>query len=170
MTLGFTTKINGQPNYFIEKIINGLLDKKIICADAATGYLFNYYEAFPGNQPGIEHILSEPNVKPKLHTFREDNFDRWQPGKLIHAVIGNRTPKRYQFVPLFKCISTQLVRIDSDRMEVFIQEPQHYRQLPRRIIEQMAVNDGFENIFAFFSYFKNNHSNLKLIHWTDLKY
>ncbi|MFI5142060.1 MAG: hypothetical protein ACHQII_06855, partial [Bacteroidia bacterium] len=42
-----------------------------------------------------------------------------------------------------------------------------YRFTP--IVEQLAYNDGFDNVEAFLNYFKDGFTG-KLIHFTDLKY
>jgi len=43
------------------------------------------------------------------------------------------------------------------------------RWLTTKEIEQLAVNDGFENTHDFFTWFKDDFKG-KIIHWTDFKY
>ena len=51
------------------------------------------------------------NVKPKKHTIRKDEKDRWKVGNDIHFVINNRTKNRFQFAPITKVKSIQIIKI-----------------------------------------------------------
>lgn len=162
MNLPFTTYHNGKYNFFVEKILSSFPETR---KHDVLKFQKLYYQKFP-------EVLAFENYhfKPKLHTLRFDEADRWQPGRVIHFYIYNRTKRMFNFAPLATCVSTQLVRIIAIEQKVYIQEPHGYRQLTNKEVEALAVNDGFENTNDFYNYFLNHHSNIKLIHWTNLKY
>ena len=117
----------------------------------------------------------------KLHTFRGDPSNLWKPGKQIHFVINNRTPKRLQFLPTIPCISTQEVFIHprEKTMEIWRLDNENsnpdspfegwWQDVPNDTIIAMAINDGFDNTDDFFNYFGGEWGG-KIIHWTNLKY
>lgn len=162
MTLGFTQTINNNASYFVEKItksIPGITPKAVDLAIKA-GYEFNN--------------LVYLKVAPKIHTAREDKKGLWYPGMKINAVINNRTNRRCQFVPDMPCIHTQTMVINwgydpktaqFDLPMVLIDG----KEIKGKVLDQLAVNDGFENRAEFFQYFNQNWSG-KLIHWTNFKY
>lgn len=163
MNLGFSIyDSSGRYNNFPEKIMGSYPQSRI---NEVQKLQKEYYTRFP-------EVFGGDNwdFKPKLHTLRDDEHDRWQPGTIIHPIVFNRTKRRFQFAPTMVCVSVQWVHIVSADWEVRVQEPHHYRLLKHDTVETMAINDGFESTAAFFEYFKNSHSNLKLIHWTDLRY
>ncbi|MEO1263559.1 MAG: hypothetical protein AAFZ15_32405 [Bacteroidota bacterium] len=147
-----------MPTYFVEKIWRGIADKKL----SDDGYGKWLYGA---NLPDV----AVTSVKPKIHTIRLDKNNLWKPGRDIHFVINNRTPKRYQFAPVLKCISVQEIEIKnlfSDQMGVsidgdFLQDCE---------VEDLAFNDGFDSANDFYDFFKGGDFKGKLIHWTDCEY
>jgi hypothetical protein len=108
------------------------------------------------------------NLNPKIHTIREDKPNRWKAGSIIHAVYGNRTKFRFQFAPLFKCVSTQTIEIVFEPENIYIAIDN--RLLNYDKICELAANDGFENISEFFNYFDYKDFTGKIIHFTDFKY
>ncbi|MDY8137583.1 hypothetical protein [Aquimarina sp. 2201CG5-10] len=114
-------------------------------------------------------------ISPKLHTIRQDSKNRWQPGKLIHPVINNRTKDRFQFAPTIKCISVQQIEIvysDEELCEQHCIEP--VIKIDGRVLgieecDQLAINDGFDDIQKFLWWFNEDFKG-KIIHWTDFKY
>jgi len=168
MTLAFSQQLNKIPTYFVEKIQEGLLKNNLITLDSFLDIRHSYF-----SKNNIEN-WNFNDIPEKIHTIREDNNNRWKAGNLIHFVINNRTPNRYQFAPVLKCVSTQKVVIKYfynpeteafDLPTVFIDtEPMFYDQL-----KELAINDGFENTEAFFNYFNKDWKG-KIIHWTDKKY
>lgn len=159
MTLSFTTFINGKPNYFIEKIWEGIPEKDIDLYDLIVmDYRIRFGQEWEGKN-FVHH-------NPKIHTIREDTKNRWGAGCDIHFVINNRTPNRFQFAPVIKCVSVQTIAI-------------RYTFSPSPIIliddelvcdvKQLAINDGFDSVEDFFAYFNKDFTG-KLINWTDLKY
>lgn len=174
MTLGFSTQINGKPNYFIPKIWMGVPAQ--IKADISI------YEKYYDNhvyQLGKSWDIPDDPIKAKLHTMREDPHDRWRAGMDIHMVINNRTKNRFQFAPVVKCVSTQEVRISyQDYLDGkyyvagWFVSPRIIidgRTILEHEVEELAINDGFESVNDFFAYF-NSSCTKKIIHWTDLKY
>ncbi|WP_017258421.1 hypothetical protein [Pedobacter arcticus] len=173
MTLGFSQQINGKPNYFIDKIWEGLLNDPISLD--YTNYLEAYKNKFGKHWDRKFHENGDQkgdlvNIAPKLHTIRAGH--RWHVGMLIHPVIGNRTKNRFQFAPVIPCVSQQRIFMTYDwRFEVSIGDKYLYKP----DLEILAVNDGFENREAFEDYFikamgREKKFSGQIIHWTDLRY
>ena len=170
MTLAFSTQLNKIPTYFVEKILSGLHKYSLIPFERFYKLKCNYYSnCTNGDYKNLNVIF-----KPKFHTMRVDEHDRWKVGTLIHFVINNRTTIRYQFAPVLKCISTQKVEIKyfynkaKDKFStpvVMIDGKILYKQE----VDELAINDGFESTKDFFAYFNTDWSG-KLIHWTNKKY
>jgi len=102
----------------------------------------------------------------KIHTVRGDKHDRWQPGKIIHFVIGART-KNYNQFKIGKCISTQFISIEKKEFGQEIGIDGQYL-FPSEMMT-LAKNDGFDSIERFLDFFPGDFSG-KIIHWTDFKY
>lgn len=167
MTLGYSTKIKGKPNHFVEKIWAGLISE-------IKGISINDYEIYSKshmNKFGTE--MSEyvgVFIDPKIHTIRADNKDRWKAGNNIHSVINNRTKNRFQFAPVVPCVSAQKIKITylmgcGDYPSVKIDG----HILKYNKIEQLAKNDGFDSVEDFFAWFDWDFEG-KIIHWTNFKY
>lgn len=180
MTLAFSTQIDGKPTQFVEKIWEGLL---------RSGLEFDLkdFSIYLFKVPGLgEYVIGD--LPAKLHTIRRDEKDRWKEGRDIHMVIHNRTPNRFQFAPVVKCVSTQVFQIrwmEEEYAEVGLLYRQVqvtigdyvniasffngklYRSFPK--LNELAINDGFESVEAFFEYFSEDFTG-KIIHWTNLKY
>lgn len=171
MILGFKTKINEKPTFFVEKILIGI-DKKIGTIFTET-YLNDYKKR-------VDQSLPPVNYNSKLHTIREDKNNRWKSGVMIDFFINVRTKKMFRFAPKLRVVSTQKIEIKYIPMTIpkgelrpwvkvdgktvfFIDKIENDKML------QIAQNDGFDTTEDFFSYF-NEDFNGKIIHWTDLKY
>ena len=100
MTLAFSEKINGSLTFFTTKILNGLVNNELIKVSDYRAYSAQLEKK---NTPVIFCVAN------KIHTIREDKTNRWKAGNLIHFVINNRTKKRYQFAPIIKCVSIQIL-------------------------------------------------------------
>ncbi|WP_164126090.1 hypothetical protein [Sphingobacterium luzhongxinii] len=118
-------------------------------------------------------------VGSKIHTIREDSKDRWDEGKKIHFVVGNRT-KNYKQIKLGECIRIQYVFMTFYRglLEVSVGDD-HYcdKYLTQLEILQLAKNDGFIGVGDFMEWFvplikasEKGCFSGKIIHWTDFKY
>ncbi|NYJ27537.1 hypothetical protein [Allomuricauda sp. ARW1Y1] len=174
MTLAFSTKLkDGTPNYFPQKIIKGW--RTDIWNKAAS------FSACNGKH-GCDYINSSDyeDLNPKKHTIRDDKKNRWKVGNLIHPVINNRTPERFQFAPITKCTGVQKIEIShfSDHVEFIIDDKffgnvfHHGLDMVyeyHNCIRELAVNDGFDSIEQFLKWFDKDFTG-KIIHWTDLKY
>jgi len=166
----------GQPTYFIEKIHRGMktLQPRLRVSEAAEFYAAHIKKFGKGWDASMEMLA------PKLHTMREDPHDRWHAGKLIHFAINNQRKNYFRFAPVMECVSTQKVEIKEWLM---CSSDQCYQTKNERIwtidvdgirlkatqIEELAINDGFESMEQFFTWF-NKPATYKLIHWTALKY
>lgn len=177
MLLSFKTKFkNGNPTLFVEKIINGLHMHIAFNKDAPTDFYQNlwllatqYTLRFDNNDKGVS-LNSE--LKPKIHSIREDTKTRWKAGNKIHFYINNRTKKMFQFAPVVPCISVQTIEIkpnldlyDDKIISVRIDN----RELNETELLKLVHNDGFDSISSFAIYF-DAEFNGKIIHWTNHKY
>lgn len=165
MTLSFSQHLNGKPTYFPEKIISGFPD------GSNHNNMFVWCELNIANAPrgeGVGIVACGPMAEyvPKLHTIREDKADRWKPGIDIHMVIHNRTPNRYQFVPVMECTAVQVIEMVPTPWDlcVYIGD----RLLNPAEMEKLARNDGFDSLDDFNEYFREDFTG-KIIHWTDLR-
>lgn len=156
MTLAFRTQLNGKPTYFVEKIWKSLKDLEITKELVDATFVHNFsWERF-----GC--------MKPKLHTIREDKSNRWKACNYIHFVINNRTPQRFQFAPVVKCVSVQNIEI-----RYFIKNNVNKVSIKvdgvKTSLNDISINDGFESPGEFLDYFNKDFTG-KIIHWTNLKY
>ena len=166
MTLGFRTKIKGKQIHFAEKIIRSL--------DIPEHERMTNYDLLSEVQKENEqlNIHEFQELKPKLHTIREDKKNRWKVGSDIHFVINNRTKNRFQFAPVLKVKCIQKISIHNDyglSKGIYRWVNIDGRQLPKEEIETLARFDGFENVEDFWDWFKDDFQG-KIIHWTSFTY
>ena len=119
---------------------------------------------------GFNMRFKEPILNgSKIHTIREDKHNRWKAGVKMHMATGVRTKKYNQFAEEV-CKSVQRIKIirTSDYLNETIVEIGG-RKLTEPEVQQLAWNDGFENLIDFWLWFSEGFEG-KIIHWTDLKY
>lgn len=188
MTLSFSTHwpkampehMAGKPNYFVDKVWKGILHPEVHPRSEMYSYQKEYSKKFSGDWG----IL--PKAYPKIHTMREDPKKRWKAGNKIHPVINNRTKFRFQFAPVIPCVSTQKVVIKHNdpiqrgvrlnKTHIWI-DGGHSECIWKdgeivncaSTIEQLAINDGFDSVEDFFSWFNKDFTG-KIIHWTNHRY
>ena len=115
----------------------------------------------------------------KIHTIREDKPGRWKAGRLIQAATGVRT-KNYDCFYEDNCTSTQKILIYHypGEARVYVDGHEVGRAFHHGFddiydwtndLEDLALNDGFENLTGFFNWFSSDFKG-KIIHWTDKKY
>lgn len=170
MQLNFTTHINGKPNYFDFKILNGLQYANIITAKICADLFVKLCAVKP-----LKELLPDFYIpEPKIHTLRKDENNRFKPGINLHLVINPYNKKRLQFAPLIKCTSVQKIHIsfwyNTDTEEfttplILVDD----KELNKKQMQQLAINDGFDTLQDFLTYFKGGF-NGKIIHWTNFKY
>lgn len=114
---------------------------------------------------------------PKLHTIRSGK--RWNPGMKIHYKIWTGKPYKSKTFNFFEseCISVQDIEITHKKEDVasdgvavltkILVDGRSIHKLSE--VEQLAKNDGFDNITDFLNYFREDFSG-QIIHWTNLKY
>ena len=117
----------------------------------------------------------------KIHTIRQDKNEHWQPGKLIQFCTGVRTKQHNQFY-CEPCKAVQYVSIFVKQKKIFVTNQLVLALgvidsdvcLTPEKMNDLAVNDGFNNINEFFEFFENNYKTEvfigKIIHWTYFKY
>jgi len=168
MKLSFGTAVNGQPNYFLEKIWKGLIQGSGDLEETYFNYQRRYIEKFGESWDGDSF---GEFLEPKLHTIRRDLDNEWRQGKEIQLVVNLNTPAEFQFAPTLICQSVQRIQIDYSNMiaedgpAVFID----YELLDRETLAKLAINDGFPTIADFFLYFNEEFSG-NLVHWTPIRY
>ena len=96
----------------------------------------------------------------KVHTIREDSFNRWKNGMKIHFATGVRTKEYKQFKSGF-CMGIQSIEIDFPRVRVDGMDLIFSKRL------SLAKDDGFNGLQDFFEWF-NKPFKGKIIHWTNL--
>ena len=164
MILPFSTKLNGKPTYFVERIHKGIrADYMLAPVDPGIHYPSNY------------NFGAKDKLPAKLHTIREDKNNRWKVGTKIDFFINCRQKDMFRFAPVLPVISIQRVFMTylpqcGNGFQVSIGG----RELNPFEIEVLAVNDGFDSVEEFENYFisvmKDDEFSGKLIHWTDFKY
>lgn len=187
MILPFSTQINGKPTYFVESIWEGLMryifeeDQEYISYLNLYKRTFGeYWDWFPEDHQRLEN--------PKIHTIRKDKKDRWKPGTKIDFFINCRQKNMFRFAPVLPVVSVQEIFMTrrGSLLEISIAKVGSYIggndfQLNAKQIEELALNDGFDNYEDFSKYFidaieKNGKAtgkyffSGKIIHWTYFKY
>ena len=169
MILPFSTQINGKPTYFVEKILKSFDGKDCTEDDKLMLKEAIYLE--------LLSPFKYDEVKPKLHTIREDKNDRWKPGVMIDFFINARQPNMFRFAPRIPVVSTQRILMSyayGNIIEISI----NGREINDfKVKELIAINDGFDSWDDFVDYFipiieksEDGFFTGKIIHWTDLKY
>ena len=176
MILPFSIQLNGKPTYFVEKILKGLAENNLITHEE---WSYRMCPAPVVKYPTAYGFIFDMTIdlKPKIHTIREDKNDRWKRGTKIDFFINCRQKNMFRFAPVLPVVSVQKVYMSykfNDVIEISVGEKLlfgHHERL------QFSQNDGFDTWEDFFNYFyplikaaPNNFLKMKLIHWTDLKY
>lgn len=168
MILPFSTKINGKPTFFVEKIHKAFRLKELnmkAAIDPQIHYTLDY------------NFFVKDKCHHKIHTIREDKTDRWKPGILIDFFINCRQKNMFRFAPRVPVVDTQEVFMTyahSDLIQISIDGRELFGYSERL---EFAQNDGFDTWEDFFNYFypqimaaEKKVYKPKLIHWTDFKY
>jgi hypothetical protein len=176
MILGFKEHFDvkkQQPTYFREKILGG------------AGYMWvtmMYPQDREESSVIGESFAMRGNIlfTPKLHTIREDKLNRWKVGMSIQMInrmakykIKHHFNKGIPELETLKGIQTIEIKYLHRPLSKEFNWPFYVlidgRQLNLFEVEQLAVNDGFENAVAFLKWFNKDFTG-KILHWTDLKY
>lgn len=118
----------------------------------------------------------------KIHTIREDKHNRWKIGMKVQCATGVRTKDYNQFHEEW-CVSIQRIMFKKPAIG-FASEKIWEPALPHIVVDglwitdpkiklALALNDGFDNLEELLTFFNTPaylNKELKLIHWTDLKY
>lgn len=176
--------LQDDKTYFIEKINLGLLKSNQTKAIDYVETLEDYRSKFDSNWD------VKSDLKPKIHTIRKDESERWKPGMKIHFVVNNRSPNRFQFAPIVQCACVQNIEIINAENYGIGDPKVSYsgkinisgidwffglivkvdgRTLKKKEVQNFVVNDGFESVWDFFLYFQHDFKG-RLIHWTNLRY
>ena len=150
MILPFSQKFpDGSPTNFDLKIAKGLIENNIVDK--------NYTTPIPND------------LKPKIHTIRTDEKDRWKPNNKIHPYYNCRQKNMRLISPVIPCISIQIITITHGFSFTPYLIKIDGKSLTYKECELLAVNDGFDSIEHFLSWFNKDYQG-KIIHWTNFKY
>lgn len=181
MNLGFSThwgermgELAGSPTFFVEKIWYSFC----CFEDDTKGWIHpigEQIEAWSKLLDVDERFNFKPVRKPKEHTIRRDEKDRWEVGSLIHFIIGSRTKDRFQFAPVLKVKTIQRITISRPfKLSVPLGKMWAHITVDGRLLNEeemneLAVNDGFTDLQEFFLWF-NERFEGKIISWTGKTY
>ncbi len=103
----------------------------------------------------------------KIHTIRIDKNNRWKVGMPIQFATGVRT-KKYECFKKVKCVSVQEIELNfwNSSPTIIIEG----KRISYEQSEELAKNDGFEDLSGLMGFFGIKNIKAKLIHWTDFKY
>ena len=181
MILSFTTKINGKPTCFVEKILTALYRSNMIDVQEAFQCVRNYFEGKKMPSP----IFHRNNMK--CHTIRKDEDNKWEEGTMIDFII-NEDSEPFLFAPRIPVVSTQeifmtrrgsMLEISIAKVDSYIGGDDFYLDAFQK--GDLAKNDGFDEYNDFRKYCLNAIEDNgkktgnywfkgKIIHWTDLQY
>jgi hypothetical protein len=108
----------------------------------------------------------------KIHTIREDGYNRWSAGRKIHFATGLRT-KNYEEFHTGVCVSVEPITLYWSAISGLT------ARSGKILIdlEQLAYNDGFNTVEDFERWFipqihkkHGGKMNAKIIHWTWYRY
>lgn len=171
MILSFSTHLNGQPTYFVEKIWAGFKANDMLFRGASLEVKNEEYLHRFGKSP----FECKKKFNPKITTIREDRHNRWTKNTWIDFCINPRSERMFNFAPRFRVITIQRVFMTylphlGNGFEMSIDGKYCCDEAVRTI----AQNDGFDSTHEFVNYFirqmKDGEFSGKIIHWTDLKY
>lgn len=167
MILPFSTQINGKPTLFIEKIWEGFFRNDFF--DGKDTEFIKYFDLHKEKFGKTWDELPEDKrlENPKIHTIRKDEKNRWKPGMMIDFFINNRSKKAFRFAPRVPVVLVQSIGIY--HLEQSIEVCVDGTYLFPFEIDELAINDGFESVEEFFTYFNETYHG-KIIHWTNFKY
>ena len=159
----FFDKEKQKPTFFMEKIYRLMLWNSdeiksfanVIKSDISRTVFFDKEISF--------------NSQPKIHTISADFKNRWQVGRKIHAVYNNRQKNQFQFAPTFTVKGIQTIEIKWIMPPCQITVKIDNKLLSLKDIQRLAINDGFENLGEFTSWFNTDFKG-KIIHFTDFIY
>lgn len=181
MILSFKTHLGWKPTLFTNKIA------RCLWRDYENDFIQLIQESKHSKAYTFSLIESPKETKPKLHTIRRDLRNRWEAGKMIDFFIETRTSNMFRFAPRVPCVSTQKIHIiwfDLSEIDIMAELLYPYLikigekcvvvhidevQISQSQIENLAINDGFDSVDEFFTWFNEDYEG-KIIHWTSLKY
>lgn len=143
--------------------------------------VLSFKEYFPDGKPtlfvskilfgAMKDLPYQLLTPPKIHTIRAG--ERWKSGDKIHMATGVRTKNYYCFNTLYPELQTVLSvqkiviqNVFDDRFGLCVDG----RFLKEKEIEELAQNDGFDNVNDFWNWFAHQEFFGQIIHWTDKKY
>lgn len=155
----FFDKEKKKPTYFAEKIM------RMAALNIGIHEIHEFYNK--NRYPFNKKIFN--NSSQKIHTIREDKKNRWKAGNKIHAVYNNRQKNQFQFAPTFECVSIQRISIKYPTQNSYPFVWIETIPCGSNTVKKIALNDGFDTVADFFSYFNNDFEG-KIIHFTNFRY
>lgn len=168
MILPFSTKMNGKPTYFVEKIWQSFNYFQLVKFEDTHCFFCQLEIKEMIDLKYLDNQFGDID-KGKLHTIREDKNDRWQVGTKIDFFINCRQKNMFRFAPVLPVVSIQeieiihqefmndiIIKVNGKKLNIFGQQ-------------LLAKNDGFDCLFDFLMYFREDFKG-KIIHWTEFRY
>jgi hypothetical protein len=101
--------LSGRPTNFVEKIWASKTSPKAFHTMSMMDAMYEDIEAIPASKTGrYKPEFCIDDLRPKLHTIRKDEKNRWKGGKIIHFTLFNRTKDHWNFFTT-KCTGVQRV-------------------------------------------------------------
>ena len=150
---------NGEPTYFIEKILASLFEKDKITRTELVQCKFDV------------DVFRITNCK--HHTIKKGK--RWKAGDKIHFCTGLRTKNYKRFAPIIQVKSVQDIEIKHiyNMIDISI-DSKEFGWMDKEILKatnsivELSQNDGL-TIEQFANWFDTDFEG-QIIHWTDLRY
>jgi hypothetical protein len=131
--------------------------------------ILGFKQQFPNGR--LTHFRRKIEQGIKIHSVREDAHDRWHAGRVIQMSHGVRTKHFHCFAQML-CTGTQKIEIKC-RKHIYLLGQSDVkvdgRELDLAEINQLAINDGFDNLYDFLDFFPKCFKG-KIIHWTLYRY
>lgn len=185
MNLGFSTlfpydkkDIGGQPTNFIKKIWKGIIDNDLGLEEIKDYWYYsdNHLDNISWDK---EIIFDTPCslCNGKIHTIRSDKKNRWNKGKIIHFKYWEGRPfhsNNVTFAPIIHCTGKERIIIvhpdkGTTKFHPYVIIGEEHIFFGDKRLHELAVNDGFDNVYEFFKYFDEYYEGF-IIHWTNKRY
>ena len=108
----------------------------------------------------------------KIHTIREDKHNRWKIGMMVQEWLHNprnvtKNPHQFKTDQVQSIQRIKIIRTSDHLNETIISVDG--RELSQDEVQELAWNDGFENLADFWLWFANGFDG-KIIHFTGKRY
>ncbi|MEI6898277.1 MAG: hypothetical protein WCL00_00235 [Bacteroidota bacterium] len=108
----------------------------------------------------------------KIHTIREDRHNRWKQGMMAHEWLHNprnvsKNPHHFKTDQVQSIQRIEIIRTCDYLNETIVKIDD--RKLKQNEVQELAWNDGFENLADFWLFFADGFDG-RILHFTDKRY